>query len=124
MLSSIGIVHASPRGNELPLCLMCEAAVQPRLPNRYTRPVFTLGPPYTRYSSSPSSHSLVVLVRLGLVAPVHVSCLVLSCLACWMGARHRSKLNAEQPKKSRMEVIEERIFSKSSFLFWQRSRDR
>ncbi|CAM9573178.1 unnamed protein product [Ectocarpus sp. 13 AM-2016] len=37
---------------------------------------------------------------------------------------HDSKLNAEQPKKSRMEVIEERIFSKSSFLFWQRSRDR
>ncbi|CAN0428702.1 unnamed protein product, partial [Ectocarpus fasciculatus] len=28
---------------------------------------------------------------------------------------HDSKLNAEQPKKSRMEVIEERIFSKSSF---------
>eukprot|EP00903_Cladosiphon_okamuranus_P008726 g8358.t1 len=37
---------------------------------------------------------------------------------------HDSKLNAEQPKKSRMEVIEERIFSKSSFLFWRRSRDR
>ncbi|CAM9962440.1 unnamed protein product [Laminaria digitata] len=37
---------------------------------------------------------------------------------------HDSKLNVEQPKKPRMEVIEERIFSKSSFLFWQRSRER
>ncbi|CAM9247378.1 unnamed protein product [Pylaiella littoralis] len=39
-------------------------------------------------------------------------------------AFHDSKLNVEQPKKSRTEVIEERIFSKSSYLFWQRSRDR
>lgn len=38
--------------------------------------------------------------------------------------RASSKLNVEQPKKSRQEVIEERIFSKSSFLFWQRSRER
>ncbi|CAN0115908.1 unnamed protein product [Ascophyllum nodosum] len=37
---------------------------------------------------------------------------------------HDSKLNNEQPKKSRMEVIEERIFSKSSYIFWQKSRER